>query len=285
MASATNASSVSADPSGIWASRIRPPRSRRPRPARRADPALGAPWPGVTCAATPTRSDNSPGPGPVARPGRWSRSWHSSRTTSRGTTSAGARMRLGDYADGAWMFIATCGTRGRQAHVDPAEVLAHPSTHTPHARGRTCDPPALSGLPPPRYHAARWSNVNSPSWPRPRPSATQSPTAAWPRRRSSIAYSPDTPGHPTDRQCSRWRLADRSVPDEAMPPPFWTRSPTRDHCRGRTASLHWGRPVTLGGRSGRPPGSLRRPPNPDRASSSRHSSCENSLAIKCPRKP
>ena len=26
-------------------------------------------------------------------------------------------------------------------------------------------------------------------------------------------------------------------------------------------------------------------PNPDRASSSRHSSCENSLAIKCPRKP
>ncbi len=27
------------------------------------------------------------------------------------------------------------------------------------------------------------------------------------------------------------------------------------------------------------------PPNPDRASSSRHSSCENSLAIKCPRKP
>ena len=27
------------------------------------------------------------------------------------------------------------------------------------------------------------------------------------------------------------------------------------------------------------------PPTPDRASSSRHSSCENSLAIKCPRKP
>ena len=27
------------------------------------------------------------------------------------------------------------------------------------------------------------------------------------------------------------------------------------------------------------------PPNSDRASSSRHSSCENFLAIKCPRKP
>ena len=58
------------------------------------------------------------------------------------------RMRLGDYADGAWMFIATCDTCGRQARVDPAEV-ADPSTHpSPHARGRTRDPPALSGLPP-----------------------------------------------------------------------------------------------------------------------------------------
>ena len=38
-------------------------------------------------------------------------------------------MRLGDYADGAWMFIATCGTCGRQAHVDPAGVLTHPRTH------------------------------------------------------------------------------------------------------------------------------------------------------------
>ena len=25
------------------------------------------------------------------------------------------RMRLGDYADGAWMFVATCDTCGRQA--------------------------------------------------------------------------------------------------------------------------------------------------------------------------
>ena len=38
-------------------------------------------------------------------------------------------MRLGDYADGAWMFIATCGKCGRQTRVDPAEVLAHPRTH------------------------------------------------------------------------------------------------------------------------------------------------------------
>ena len=42
-------------------------------------------------------------------------------------------MRLGDYADGAWMFIATCDTCGRQTRVDPAEVLTHPRTH-PHMR-------------------------------------------------------------------------------------------------------------------------------------------------------
>ena len=39
------------------------------------------------------------------------------------------RLRLGDYADGAWMFIATCDTCGRQSRVDPAEVLTHTSTH------------------------------------------------------------------------------------------------------------------------------------------------------------
>ena len=39
------------------------------------------------------------------------------------------RMRLGDYADGAWMFVATCDTCGRQARVDPAAVLTHPRTH------------------------------------------------------------------------------------------------------------------------------------------------------------
>ena len=38
-------------------------------------------------------------------------------------------MRLGDYADGAWIFIATCNTCGRQSRVDPAEMLTHPSTH------------------------------------------------------------------------------------------------------------------------------------------------------------
>ena len=38
-------------------------------------------------------------------------------------------MRLGDYADGEWMLIATCDTCGRQARVDPAEVLTHPRTH------------------------------------------------------------------------------------------------------------------------------------------------------------
>ena len=38
-------------------------------------------------------------------------------------------MRLGDYADGAWMFIVTCDTCGRQARVDSAEVLTHPRTH------------------------------------------------------------------------------------------------------------------------------------------------------------
>ena len=38
-------------------------------------------------------------------------------------------MRLGDYAGGAGMFIATCGTGGRQVRVDPAEVLTRPRTH------------------------------------------------------------------------------------------------------------------------------------------------------------
>ena len=28
------------------------------------------------------------------------------------------------------MVIATCNTCGRQAHVDPAEVLTHPRTHS-----------------------------------------------------------------------------------------------------------------------------------------------------------
>ena len=50
---------------------------------------------------------------------------------------------------------------------------------------------------------------------------------------------------------------------------------------GRTPPL----PVTRGGRASRPPGSPPPPPNSDRASSSRHASCENFLAIKCPRKP
>ena len=35
-------------------------------------------------------------------------------------------MRLGDYADGAWMFIATCDTCGRQARLYRAEALTHP---------------------------------------------------------------------------------------------------------------------------------------------------------------
>ena len=42
-------------------------------------------------------------------------------------------MRLGDYADGGWLFVATCDTCGRQTRVDPAEVLTHPRTH-PHMR-------------------------------------------------------------------------------------------------------------------------------------------------------
>ena len=38
-------------------------------------------------------------------------------------------MQLGDYTDGAWMFVATCDTWGRQARLDPAEMLTHPHTH------------------------------------------------------------------------------------------------------------------------------------------------------------
>ena len=43
-------------------------------------------------------------------------------------------------------------------------------------------------------------------------------------------------------------------------------------------------PVTLDGRSGRPPGARRRCRFLNLSSASRHSSCENFLAIKCPRK-
>ena len=63
-------------------------------------------------------------------------------------------MRLGDYADGAWMFIATRDTCGRQARVDPAEVLTRPSTYPRMRLGSTRDPPALSRLPP-RHRADR----------------------------------------------------------------------------------------------------------------------------------
>lgn len=38
-------------------------------------------------------------------------------------------MRLGDYPDGDWRFVATCDTCGHQARVDAAEVLFHPSIH------------------------------------------------------------------------------------------------------------------------------------------------------------
>ena len=32
-------------------------------------------------------------------------------------------MRLGDYADGGWLFVATCDTCGRQTRVDPVARL------------------------------------------------------------------------------------------------------------------------------------------------------------------
>ena len=38
-------------------------------------------------------------------------------------------MHLSDHADGAWTFVPTCDTCGRQARLDPAEMLTHPRTH------------------------------------------------------------------------------------------------------------------------------------------------------------
>ena len=55
-------------------------------------------------------------------------------------------MRLGDYAEGGWVFIVACEACGRHTRVDPAEVLTHPGMHdrmpveelTTHLRCRDC---------------------------------------------------------------------------------------------------------------------------------------------------
>lgn len=33
-------------------------------------------------------------------------------------------LRLGDYVDGGWFFIARCGACGREAILEPADTLA-----------------------------------------------------------------------------------------------------------------------------------------------------------------
>jgi len=41
-------------------------------------------------------------------------------------------LRLGDYADGGWFFIARCGACGREAILEPADILARPEAGKVH---------------------------------------------------------------------------------------------------------------------------------------------------------
>ncbi len=41
-------------------------------------------------------------------------------------------LRLGDYAEGGWYFIAGCKACGRETALEPAELLARPETGRVH---------------------------------------------------------------------------------------------------------------------------------------------------------
>ena len=41
-------------------------------------------------------------------------------------------LQLGDYAEGDWFFIAVCGACGREALLEPTEILARARTEKVH---------------------------------------------------------------------------------------------------------------------------------------------------------
>ena len=41
-------------------------------------------------------------------------------------------LQLGDYAEGDWFFIAVCGACGREAILEPADILARAGTGKVH---------------------------------------------------------------------------------------------------------------------------------------------------------
>ena len=41
-------------------------------------------------------------------------------------------LQLGDYAEGDWFFIAVCGACGREAILEPTEILARARTEKVH---------------------------------------------------------------------------------------------------------------------------------------------------------
>ena len=52
-------------------------------------------------------------------------------------------LQLGDYAEGDWFFIATCGACGREAILEPTEILARAGTGKVHRGVRLGDLEAL----------------------------------------------------------------------------------------------------------------------------------------------
>ena len=52
-------------------------------------------------------------------------------------------LQLGDYAEGDWFFIAVCGACGREAILEPTEILARAGTEKVHRGMRLGDLEAL----------------------------------------------------------------------------------------------------------------------------------------------
>ena len=52
-------------------------------------------------------------------------------------------LRLGDYAEGDWFFLAICGTCGREAILEPTEILARAGTGNVHGGMHLSDLEAL----------------------------------------------------------------------------------------------------------------------------------------------
>ena len=52
-------------------------------------------------------------------------------------------LQLGDYAEGDWFFIVVCGACGREAILEPTEILARARTEKVHRGMRLSELEAL----------------------------------------------------------------------------------------------------------------------------------------------